>query len=125
MAVKSALWLLPVILAPMASANERPIDTTKGCKSNPAVVGSCFSVTGRISVYNGSPVIRIVPKGSKRIIGVLPSENELMPADLKDRVNLDQEATADMQVCPFSKAKRGLMQFVCIESAKNIKILKR
>ena len=89
---------------------------------NPAVVGKCFAVTGRISVYNGSPSVRIYPKGSKRLLGVLPSENEIMPSDLRAQITPDQDVFSDMVVCPFSKQKMGHMQYVCIESAKNIKV---
>jgi len=97
------------------------IDPAKGCKNNPAVIGKCFNVRGRIAVYNGSPVVRILLDNSKNVLGVLPSEHEIMPTSLKKLVNPDQDVFANMTVCPFSKFKPGNMQFVCIEDAKNIR----
>jgi hypothetical protein len=97
-----------------------PIDSAKGCKANPAVVDKCFSVAGQVSVYNGTPAVRIAPNGGKRLLGVLPSENEIMPAQLKERISPDRGVFAEMEVCPFSKRKPGHMQFVCVESAKNV-----
>ncbi len=107
-------------LATVATASEGPIDPSKGCRTNPAVVGQCFSVNGRVSVYNGSPSIRIAPKGTKRLLGVVPSENEIMPSPLKEAIGLDRDAFAEMEVCPMTKSKPGHMQLVCVESARNI-----
>lgn len=94
-------------------------------RTNPVVVGTCFLVEGRVSVYNGTPSIRIVPKGTKRLLGVVPSEDEIMPSDLKDAVGLDRDALAEMEVCPMSESARGHMQFVCIESARHIESRQR
>jgi hypothetical protein len=104
-----------------ALADETPIDPALGCAKNPAVIGACFAVKGRIAVYNGSPSVRIHPYGTKRLLGVVPSEEEIMPAELKSAIGLDRDAVADMQVCPFTKLMPGKMQLVCIESAKNIR----
>ena len=108
-----------------ATASETPIDPSKGCRKNPAVVGQCFSVKGRVSVYNGSPSIRIAPKGTKRLLGVVPSENEIMPSALKEAVGLDRDAFAEMEVCPMTKSERGHMRLVCVESARRIESKQR
>jgi hypothetical protein len=73
-----------------------------------------------VSVYNGTPAVRIAAKGTKRLLGVLPSENEIMPAAMKEQISPDRRVFAEMEVCPLSKRKRGQMQFVCVESAKNV-----
>lgn len=109
----------------VATASETPIDPSKGCKSNPAIVGRCFSVEGRVSIYNGTPSIRIAPKGTKRLLGVVPSEEEIMPSPLKEAVGLDRDAFAEMEVCPLTESKRGQMQLVCVESARHIKSQQR
>lgn len=40
------------------------------CKGNPAVIGACFKVHGRLSSWNGNPTFRIWPTGTKRMLGV-------------------------------------------------------
>lgn len=35
--------------------------------------------------------------------------------------SFETEAFGDFRVCPFTKKKPGEMQFVCIESAKNLR----
>jgi hypothetical protein len=57
------------------------------------------------------------PKGTKRLLGVVPPEDEIMPSHLKNAVGLDRDVFAEMEVCPMSESKRGHMQFVCVESA--------
>lgn len=112
-------------ISSLVVADGVPVDPTKGCKTNPALVGECFSVRGRVSVYNGTPAVRIAPVDSKRLLGVIPSENEIMPSKLKEQLSSDQDVYADLLVCPFSKQTPKQMQFVCIESAENIKVRKR
>lgn len=96
------------------------IDVEKGCENNPAVVGECFSVHGRIRVYNGTPGIRIWIIGTKRLLGVIPSENEIMPQEVLKHLASGTDIFGDFVVCPFTKQKEGHMQMVCIESASNL-----
>jgi hypothetical protein len=117
--------LIGCCLSPLACAEQTPIDPALGCAKNPAVVGKCFPVKGRIGVYNGSPSVRIHPNGSKRQLGVVPSEQEIMPDELKRAIGIDADALAAMQVCPFTKREAGRMQLVCVESAENIRSAKR
>jgi len=98
------------------------IDVEKGCQNNPAVVGECFSVHGRIRLYNGTPGIRIWIIGTKRLLGVIPSENEIMPQKVSKHITLETDIFGDFVVCPFTKQKEGHMQMVCIESASNLVI---
>ena len=41
------------------------------CEDKERFVGSCFSVQGRLSISNGTPSVHILPKGSKRLLGVV------------------------------------------------------
>lgn len=113
MGIKHLLGLFLLGVMPITLASAQPIDPDLGCKNNPALVGSCFTVVGDILVYNGSPAIRILPKDTKHLLGVIPSENEIMPADLKAQVSLTQKVSAIMEVCPFSLPKPNTMQLVC------------
>jgi hypothetical protein len=59
------------------------------------------------------------------LLGVLPSEDEDVPASIKGAVTFDQDVFADLEVCPAFKAKAAEMQMVCIRSAKNIRVRPR
>lgn len=101
------------------------IDPKYGCKSNPEVIDICFEVHGRISVSNGTPSVRLWPIGTERLIGILPSEAEIMPESIKNNLKADIVIYGDYLICPFTKAKAGQMQFACIESASNLVIKKQ
>jgi hypothetical protein len=54
--------------------------------------------------------------GTTRILGVLPAENEIVPACLAKTVTLTSEVTGEFRVCPFTLATEGHMQMVCVDS---------
>ncbi len=54
--------------------------------------------------------------GTTRILGVLPAEAEIVPACLAKAVTLTSEVTGEFHVCPFTLAKEGHMQMVCVDS---------
>jgi len=104
--------------------------TDKSCRTHPQLIGKCFAVHGRLSVYNGTPAVRLWRSGSRRILGVseqrfnLPGYRNL-PESLSRQLNGDNEVFGDFLVCPFTRPKPREMQLVCIESAKNMSIQKR
>lgn len=114
--------LLLFIVSPALAAD---IDTALGCKNNPAVVSACYSLRGRIAAYNGTPSLRIWPVGSARLLGVQPSENEIMPKNIRGKVSFEQSVYANFEVCPFTQPRPKVMQLVCIESAANIEVQPR
>src|ERR1700682_1195015 len=116
LAVAAKTFLLP----PSAQA-DGPIDPTKGCNSNPALVAACLSLRGRVFPAQGACPMRIWPVGSKRYLCVLPPEDEIAPPAIKDQFDFDKNIFADLVVCPFSEQRAGEMQFVCIESARNLR----
>jgi hypothetical protein len=90
------------------------------CKNDPDIVAACFTVHGRLSVYNGGPSLRIWRVGTSRMLGV-PSETA--PENVSRLWGSDQfetEIYGDFEVCPFTKDKAGEMQMVCIESASHL-----
>jgi len=101
------------------------IDAAAGCRGNPAVSGACFSVRGRVSAYNGTPSLRIWPVGTTRLLGIVPVENEIMPESIKNKVTFQQNVFATLEVCPFTPARPGVMQLVCVESATDIQVRPR
>ncbi len=88
------------------------------CKDDPDLTGSCFTVHGRLSAWNGAPTYRIWRIGTNRILGV---SNDILPESVVGNINWNAEALGDFVVCPFSPERPGRMQQVCVESAKNLK----
>jgi len=97
---------------------DRPADRKDICEQSPAVVAKCFVVHGRLSFYNGAPSARIWKIGTKRILGV---HNSVLPGELGLKMgNFNTEAFGDFRVCPLTREQPGVMQIVCIASAKNV-----
>jgi hypothetical protein len=97
----------------------------KTCREHPQLVGKCSTVHGRLSVYNGNPAVRLRRIGTKRILGVSDQRFKLpdyrnIPESLAQQLNGENELVGDFQICPFTRAKPGEMQLICIESAKNV-----
>ena len=117
-----AVGAAAILLASAAPGESRPadIDPKAGCKSNPALVGACFTIHGRIMATNGTPGMRIGRVGTKRILGVLPSEDEIVPEPLKKYFGPMTNLYGDLLVCPFTEPGPGQMQMVCIEAASHL-----
>ena len=119
--------LAALLLAMAGQARAEPdlgktIDRGSGCAKNPSVVGPCFQVQGRAVIGNGTPGFRIMQAGTSRIFGVLPAENEIVPACLAKAVTLTSEVAAEFRVCPFTLAKAGHMQMVCVDSVGDLTV---
>jgi hypothetical protein len=119
--MKHAIIGITLLLVVAASAAGQP-SRTKGvpsCKGNPAVVGACFKVHGRLSSWNGNPTFRIWPTGTKRMLGV--REEFDLPSELDPYLgHFDDVVFAQFEVCPLTREKAGSMQVVCVESATGI-----
>ncbi|MBZ5643775.1 MAG: hypothetical protein LAO19_13515, partial [Acidobacteriia bacterium] len=87
------------------------------CKADPDIVGACFTVHGRLGLYNGTPSYRIWRIGTDRMLGV---HTEIVPEAVASRLTWENAAFGDFYVCPFTREKPGEMQFVCVESASRI-----
>jgi hypothetical protein len=101
------------------------------CQGNSNLVGPCFSVRGKLAGYQGYPEWRIWWVGTKRILGVAGHEDPLVPTDIRKilgapEFDLDRSAIyADFFVCPFTRQQPEVMQFVCVELAKNVRVGRR
>jgi hypothetical protein len=99
------------------------------CRQQPNLVDECFYVRGRLSLYNGNPTFRLWRVGTRRILGVSDSYSQSgysnIPDEIKNQLNWENEIWADFLVCPFTRQKPKVMQFICIESGKNIVIRQR
>lgn len=92
------------------------------CRAQPALVGKCFRVYGRLALYNGAPTIRLWRAGTKRVLGVSGSYARegysSIPEELERRLSWETELWGDYVVCPYTRRRAGEMQLVCIESGK-------
>jgi len=107
-----------------ATADDKP------CSKHPQLVGSCFTVRGRLSVYNGAPALRIWRIGTKRILGVSEQRFAVpgyrnVPENIRAEIDQDKALIGDYVVCPFTKPKENEMQMVCIEKVTNLVVKKR
>jgi hypothetical protein len=97
----------------------------KSCREHPLLVGRCFTVRGRLSVYNGSPARRLWRVGTRRVLGISEQRFSVtgyrnVPDYIENKINQDVAIFGDFLVCPFTREKPGEMQLVCIEGAKNV-----
>ena len=120
-----AFAILALIFASLFGAAE----SKPKCKGNPKVIGACYVVHGRLSLWNGTPALRIWRIGSKRILGVTAgpirddADEPIYPAKVKKLIpGYGVQVYGDYEVCPFTKEKLGEMQLVCINSATNLHV---
>lgn len=129
-----------------ANASRRKIP----CKT-PENTSICYWTHGRLAVANGNPTYRIWKIGTRRMLGIFNGPSHFPPRTQED-IELPEFPTelyrayetdnrrhkretgimwavppplfADFELCPLEPEKKGEMQAVCIESAKNIYIEK-
>ena len=116
-----ALAMAAILASPVFAADGAP-----SCAASPKLVGACFTVHGRLALWNGAPAFRIWPVGTKRMLGVNGADNDpeaaspIPDAVARLRKTDFTQVYGDYRVCPFSLGKPGRMQFVCIDSAANL-----
>jgi hypothetical protein len=119
---KAATVAALVFVASAAALAEEPAPP---CKGAPTVVDACFTVHGRLGVYNGIP-IRIWMVGTRRLLGVKDATGGGVTVQPEIQILLSRGEPGetvvygDYEVCPLSKPHPGWMQFVCIESAAHL-----
>jgi len=81
-----------------------------------------LTVHGRLSFYNGNPSCRIWIVGTKHLLGVRESGDEVadMPKQLRDLMADDREIFADFVVESLTPYRQGEMQMVRVVSASKI-----
>jgi hypothetical protein len=115
------------------------------CKT-PENASLCYWTHGRLSFYEDYPPLRIWKIGADRLLGVFSGPSGFPPRDnrqlflpelpanlariyedrgnweppIDDHVYYPADVFADFNVCPLIPEKKGKMQPICIESAKNI-----
>jgi hypothetical protein len=129
--VKCVTALIFLVLITNVWAQSIPCEAKeKSCRAHPQLIGRCFTVRGRLSVYNGAPALRLWKLGTKRMLGIseqrfaVPGYRNI-PSYIEDQVNADVAVFGDFLVCPFTPQRPGEMQLVCIQSGKNLVVRKR
>jgi hypothetical protein len=101
------------------------------CKT-PEIAAECYWTRGRLANYNGTPTLRMWKVGTKRILAIhsgpgykrgddKENENPEIPENVERAFQaIGTLVFADFEVCPLTPERPGVMQSVCIESAKNI-----
>ncbi|MEN3973554.1 hypothetical protein [Emcibacter sp. SYSU 3D8] len=105
-------------------------DTAPTCKASPKVVDKCMTFYGRLSVYTGSPAIRLWPVGTKQLYGVRGTgddpENLVLPEKLRDMLATNPiEINGKWEVCPLEPARPNQLRSVCLEGATELKPVPR
>jgi len=105
------------------SRNGHPVSgASQPCASDPDVIAACFTVHGRLSLYNGAWTARIWRIGTKRLLGV--DDDFPLPWFGAKHVDWGTDVYGDFEVCPFVAEKPGAMQIVCVENGSNL-VVKR
>jgi len=128
--LKCAVTLLLIVSPHTIPARpETPKSTLMPCRAQPALVGKCFRVRGRLSLYNGAPTIRLWRAGTKRMLGVSASYSRdgysRIPEELEKKLDWETDLWGDFLACPFTRERPKEMQMICIEEGKNIVVRKR
>jgi len=123
------LALLVVLTTCIVSAHPLKSQSTTSCRMRSDLAGKCFTVHGRLSVYNGTPSIRLWPLGTKRLLGVFDPQNpssepgqSTIPASVLSKLNFDKDVFGDFLVCPLTRSRPGRMQTICIESGNKFSV---
>jgi hypothetical protein len=122
--------LLVVVASNIWTQSPAPVAKEKSCRTHPQLIGRCFNVRGRLSVYNGAPALRIWKAGTRRMFGISEQRFSVagyrnVPENIESQINQDVDIFGDFLVCPFTRPKPGEMQLVCVERAKNLAARKR
>jgi len=121
--------LLALAGAVLTTTHQQPPAPPR-CNARSDLVGKCFTVHGALRYWNGGTPVRVWRIGTTRVLGVrglgedgLPSDASAcpLPAHLRDTLQAGKEVIGDFVVCPLSSDRPGEMQYVCVESATNIR----
>src|SRR2546425_8900992 len=70
MFMRLAIPFLLTASSGMWAQSPAPEAKEKSCREHPALIGNCFTVRGRLSIYNGAPALRLWRVGTRRVLGI-------------------------------------------------------
>jgi len=121
--IRAALLVLAtLVLTAAATADKDCSKTGSGKCCTQTSFGKCFSVRGRYAIYVENNGIWSISE--KRL---LPTAGEAdLDEIIRDRGDWqDFDLLGDFTVCPLSRFKQGHRQSVCVQSYRNLKVMKR
>ena len=94
-----------ISLSASASQTWPTIQDITHCRGNKSVVAACYPVHGHMFLANGSPSLRIWPAGTSRLLGVMPSEQEIIPSKIREQLAFGVRIYADFSGVSFRSAR--------------------
>ena len=97
------------------------------CHDDPAVVGKCVRVHGRIRL-DADLRIHLWPIGTSRLLEVAYPPNTrhseadvpFMPENLRTLIGPDRAIFGDLEICRLAPDRPGRMGFACVQSAARL-----
>ena len=130
MFMRLAVLLILTASSGIWAQSPAPQAKEKSCREHPQLIGNCFTVRGRLSIYNGTPALRLWRVGTRRMLGISEQRFSVagyrnVPEDIESETDQNVAIFGDFLVCPFTRSRRGEMQLVCIEAGKNLVVSKQ
>src|SRR5690242_12477467 len=106
----ATIVLLLILISNVWAQSAAPEAKEKSCRTHPQLIDRCFSVRGRLSVYNGAPALRLWKVGTRRMLGIseqrftIPGYRNI-PSSIASQVNEDVAVFGDFLVCPFTPSR--------------------
>jgi hypothetical protein len=128
--MRLAILFLLTTSSSLWAQSPAPAAKEKSCREHPQLIGSCFTIRGRLSIYNGAPALRLWRVGSRRMLGISEQRFAVagyrnVPDYIESQINQNLAIFGDFMVCPFTRSQPGAMQLVCIETGKNLVVRKQ
>jgi hypothetical protein len=97
------------------------------CRDDPAVVGKCVTLHGRIRL-DANLRIHLWPIGTSRLLEVAyppdtghsEADFPFMPENLRKLIQPDRAVFGDFEICRLAPERPGRMGFVCVQSAARL-----
>lgn len=82
----------------------------------------CYWITGRMMASNGGTPVKIWPRNTKRLLGVVNDEE--LPTEIRQlQLSFDRSIWGEFWVCPTTKERKGWMRFVKVTKGRNLKMV--
>jgi hypothetical protein len=102
----------------LATAASGPAGGTRqACKTDPDVVGACYSTRARLALGTGEDLL-VWPIGSPHFMA---AEEQMVPGVLRSELTHAMRVYATMVLCPMQVEHREKRQYVCVESATDLR----
>ncbi len=127
MATKPWLFSLSLLMAGQAFAFGQggTAPNMAVCQGKVEAPAQCHWVAGAISIFDGTPAVRIRERRSAKTYAVGPSEHELMPDDLKSRLTVSNTIEGDFRICPIEKVQKYGLREVCVDDSSGLRVINR